>query len=295
MVTLLLPDLALIGLGLLLRRGTQWGDDLWAGLERLTHYVFLPALLFLSIARTPVSAATVGPLIGVVVAVVALGWLLAWLARPVLRVGTDRLASGAQCAYRFNSILVLAIADRAGGANAAGLAAVCVGLGVPLVNLLAVLGLARHSERSLARELGTNPLLIATVTAGVVAVAGIDLPGPIAALLQRTGSAAIPLGLISVGAALRWGGALREPRLVAWIIGIRALVLPAAVLALSPLAGVGSDGQALMAFAGAPTATASYILTSRMGGDGPFVAILVSLSTVVGAVTAPMWLALVMR
>jgi predicted permease len=39
-----------------------------------------------------------------------------------------------------------------------------------------------------------------------------------------------------------------------------------------------------------PTAPAAYILASRMGGDGPFVAALVSLSLIGSAIALPFWL-----
>ncbi|OIQ65920.1 hypothetical protein GALL_525150 [mine drainage metagenome] len=49
----------------------------------------------------------------------------------------------------------------------------------------------------------------------------------------------------------------------------------------------------LVLFAAMPTASSAYVLAARMGGDGPFVAGLVSLSTALGAVSVPVFLALV--
>jgi predicted permease len=40
-----------------------------------------------------------------------------------------------------------------------------------------------------------------------------------------------------------------------------------------------------------PTASSAYVLAARMGGDGPYVAGLVSLSTVLGALSIPVFLA----
>jgi malonate transporter len=41
-----------------------------------------------------------------------------------------------------------------------------------------------------------------------------------------------------------------------------------------------------------PTASSCYVLAARMGGNGPFVAFLVSASTVISAFTLPLWLSL---
>ena len=44
-------------------------------------------------------------------------------------------------------------------------------------------------------------------------------------------------------------------------------------------------------FASMPTAASAYVLAARMGGDGSFVAGLVTVSTVLGMVSIPVWLA----
>lgn len=38
-----------------------------------------------------------------------------------------------------------------------------------------------------------------------------------------------------------------------------------------------------------PTASSAYVLAVRMGGNGPFVAGLITLSTLLGMVTVPLW------
>lgn len=48
----------------------------------------------------------------------------------------------------------------------------------------------------------------------------------------------------------------------------------------------------LVAFAAMPTASSAYVLAVRMGGHGPFVAGLVTVSTLLGMVTLPAWIAL---
>ena len=44
-------------------------------------------------------------------------------------------------------------------------------------------------------------------------------------------------------------------------------------------------------FARVPTAASAYVLAARMGGDGGFVAGLVTVSTLLGMVSIPLWLA----
>jgi len=48
--------------------------------------------------------------------------------------------------------------------------------------------------------------------------------------------------------------------------------------------------QMLLIFAALPTASAAYVLAIRMGGDGRMAALLISLGTLLSAVTIPLWL-----
>lgn len=202
------------------------------------------------------------------------------------------VASGVQTAFRFNSYIALAVADRVGGAQAVSLVAVLIAIGVPLCNFAAVWALAQHAQANVLREILRNPLILATVAGLVVHGMGWSLPGLVLPVLDRLGSASIALGLMTVGAGLQWRGLGRELPVGLWFLTIRHLLLPlsamalAAALQLPPL-------QALMLvlFAAMPTASSAYVLAARMGGDGPYVAGLVSLSTVLGAVSIPVFLA----
>ncbi|OWW20516.1 hypothetical protein AYR66_14490 [Noviherbaspirillum denitrificans] len=50
--------------------------------------------------------------------------------------------------------------------------------------------------------------------------------------------------------------------------------------------------QIAVAFCALPTASSAYVLAARMGGNGPFVAFLISAGTVLSVFTIPVWLAL---
>jgi hypothetical protein len=103
----------------------------------------------------------------------------------------------------------------------------------------------------------------------------------------------LPLGLMAVGAGLQLGGLAIAPRLGAALLAIRHALLPAFALGyglwmrMPPL-----ELTVLVAFAAMPTASSAYVLAVRMGGHGPFVAGLVTVSTLLGMVTLPAWIAL---
>jgi len=77
-----------------------------------------------------------------------------------------------------------------------------------------------------------------------------------------------------------------------WFLSIRHLLLPLSAMALAwAFALPPLQALVLVLFAAMPTASSAYVLAARMGGDGPYVAGLVSLSTVLGAFSIPVFLA----
>lgn len=293
----LFPDFALILLGYGLRRAMPLGDHFWSGLEKLIYFVLFPALLFSAITRTSLSSAAV-PLIGTGAAAMAGAMLLALAARPLVRVTPLSYASQFQCAFRYNTYIGLAVAAKLHGA--AGIAAMGLLAGgmVPFANIAAVWMLARHGEASIWRELARNPLFLATVAALLWNLGGLGVPAPLGAFLGRLAEAAIALGLLAVGAALKLRGALRNDghdgrALAAWLLTVKLGMMPLIALAVARAIGLaGIHFDIAIMFAALPTASSAYILAQRMGGDGPRVAWLISASTLLGMVTLPFWLAL---
>jgi malonate transporter and related proteins len=289
----LLPDFALILLGYALRRWMTLGDHFWTGLEKLVYFVLFPALLFSAITKTPLTFAAV-PLIGTGAAAMAGAMLLALLARPLFPITPLSFASQFQCAFRFNSYIGLAVAAKLHGA--AGIAAMGLLAGgmVPFANIAAVGMLARHGETSVWRELAKNPLFLATLVSLGWNLLGLPIPAPVGHFLGRLAEAAIALGLLAVGAALKLRGALgHDGRGAAgYFLAVKLLAMPLIALLVSRWIGLtGVHFDVVMAFAALPTASSAYILAQRMGGDGARVAWLISASTLLGMVSLPLWLA----
>src|SRR6478672_1534766 len=188
--TLLIPDFALILIGFLLARLTDWGAAFWAGLEKLVYYVLFPALLFYSTARTPLDFGSTGRLVQAALCAALAGIALGWLAKRVFRAGPMVFESGVQTAFRFNSYIALAVASRLAGDQGTSLMALIIGFAVPLANTAAVHALV-HKSGGLWKELVRNPLLLATAGGVVFNLAGLQLPEVIGAALSRMGNASI--------------------------------------------------------------------------------------------------------
>jgi malonate transporter len=289
----LVPDLLLIVVGFLLCRYTPLNRTVWDAVERLTYHLLFPVLLFASITRSPLHPAQTANLALVGVSTLLCGVALAYALKLWPGVDARLHASGAQTAFRFNSFIALAVAERLGGAEALTSMALLIALGVPIGNVGAVWPLARHGGHHYGRELLSNPLILITLGGLLFNVAQLQLPDVVGTTLHRMGLAAIPLGLMAVGAGLKLGGLKAAPKLAAALMTIRHVALPLIALGLSSLLTLPPTQRAVvLAFAALPTASSAYVLAVRMGGHGPFVAGLVTLSTLLGMVSVPLWLAI---
>ncbi len=289
---LLLPDFLLIAAGWAICRWTALNRPVWDGAERLVYYLLFPALLFNSIVRNPLQPASMAQLAGSGIAVVATGIVLAYALRRVPGVDPMLHASGAQTAFRFNSYVGLALAERIAGTPGVAWVALLVSLCVPICNIAAVWPLARHGGHGYGRELLRNPLIVSTLAGLAFNLLGLRLPELVSITLGRIGAAALPLGLMAVGAGLSFGALREAPRLATALMTIRHVLLPAVAIAIVVALELPAPQQAIVvAFAALPTASTAYVLAARLGGHGGFVAGLVTVSTLIAMAALPLALA----
>jgi len=290
---ILLPDFSLILLGVLLRRRMITDNAFWAGVERLVYFVLFPAMLFRALTLVHIDLDTTLPLVGSGLAVMFIGFLLGLAGRPLMGLPGIAFASRLQCAYRFNTYIAIAVAGQLHGAQGVAVMGALCGMMVPFANIMAVGMLARHGQGGLVRELLRNPLVLATLAGMAFNLAGGELPRPAHAFLARLGDAAVALGLLAVGAALRWGSAGGNVLGSSWIVCVKLALLPGIAWGLGRLVGLeGVAFDLLVLYAAMPSASSAYILAMRMGGDGPGVAWLISATTVLAMPTLAVWLAL---
>nr|WP_297457809.1 AEC family transporter [uncultured Halomonas sp.] len=293
------PLFLLILLGALLGWRRLPGSDFWPQLERLIYYLLFPAMLVATLATADVSQVPVGR-----VALALLGSLLGfagllWLSRKRLGMDPAAFTSVFQGAVRFNTYVGVAGAASLHGSAGVTVAAVAVALMVPVVNVLCVVSfilagtLGPSSVAKSLAALARNPLILACLGGIALNLTGIGLPGWSGHAIELLGRAALPLGLVAVGVALRPRALTRLDRGVWSANLIKLLLMPALALALALLTGLDSVSRdVVLLFAALPTATSAYILARQLGGDAELMAALITGQTLLAMLTLPAWLAL---
>jgi hypothetical protein len=174
---LILPNFMLILVGLALARRFDFGRDFWDGMEKLVYYVLFPALLFRSLALARIDLAATGQLLLAGLGITFAAFLLSLAPGVIFKLDRKLLATGSQAGYRFNTYVGLAIAGSLFGTPGVALAALLLGVMIPLANFLAVAMLASHGQRGFAGELARNPLLVSTLAGFAWNALGLPLPG----------------------------------------------------------------------------------------------------------------------
>jgi len=294
---LLFPDFSLIVCGYLVCRYTALNRTVWQQVESLVYFFLFPVLLFQSIVRSPLDLRAASSLIGAGLLLglcgIALAYSLPYLPWLGKRIDRREHAASAQIAFRFNSFIGLALAERLAGSEGLLLIAVLIGVCVPLFNVAAVWPMVRHAQRGFLRELVRNPLILATAGGLIANLLGFALPVWLEPTVTRIGGASLALGLMAAGAGMQFGHLAQAKTLAVAVLSIRHLLLPLLALGLSRGLGLSpAQSTVLLAFSALPTSSSAYVLAARMGYNGAYVAGLVTLSTMLGVLSLPFALGL---
>lgn len=291
------PVFLLILIGVMLRRLDFPGAAYWPGIERLTYYLAFPALLIHRLALADFSEANFLSFFLVIGGSLGLSSALIWLLKNALAPNNADFTSVFQGGIRFNTYIGLAAASALFGDAGLIVAAIAVGIMIPLVNVLCILTFALANDEQklsltgLARGLATNPLIIGCLAGIALNITGIGLPGWTAEVLARLGATALPLGLLAVGVALSFGTVKQDWRAILHSSLLKFMALPVLMLALSALLGLDAlSRQVLLLLSCLPTASSAYILARQLGGNAPMMANIISAQSLLAFAVMPLWL-----
>lgn len=295
----LLPVFVLVLIGALFKKWQFPGTGFWQMADRLTYFVLLPALIVEKLATTEIVGEGLRPLIFTLMGVVLFIALFTVLIRKLLPVDASSFTSIFQGSIRPNTYVALAAAMALYGQKGLALTAVGMAGVIPLVNVLCILSFAyyvpgkKRTLWSLIRQVFNNPLVVACLLGITLNLTGIGLPFVSHEIFKIISSAALPLGLISVGTGLRIHKQMSQiaPLTVASILKLFALPL----LAYLTFVSLGVEGLPMMVgvtFSAVPCAVSSYILAGHLNGNQELMASIITIETLLAFVTMPILLSL---
>jgi hypothetical protein len=286
--------LILIGYGL--KRVAFLPDETWAGIEKLTYFILFPALLIRTLGKQTLAGAPWPEMLLVVVVtllVISVGLVL--LQQTRLPSDKATFTSIFQGAVRYNTYIAFAVAQGLFGSSGLASVSIIAGFMIVLINLLCISVFMVWGKDSFTgikpfiKGVIANPLIIGCAIGWTLSLSGIGLPGLTENILEILGRAALPFGLLAVGAALKPGKIRGHARSIAIASTAQFLFKPMLVAGLIHLTGLTGvvAGVMYVSFM-VPTAASGYILARQLGGDTETMASIITFQTVIAFLIMPL-------
>jgi malonate transporter len=301
-IAALLPVFLLIVLGFILKRTLIQPETQWHGLERLTYYVLLPVFLIQTLVKADLSTVPVGGVGGALLLSTLAISLVCLALRPLLArraVDGPAFTSIFQGATRWQTYVALAVSGSLFGNLGLALASVAMIAIVPLANVLSVTVLAQYaspekrSAGSIVVTVVSNPLIWACMIGLALNVAHVPLPRLWHEVADALGRSSLAIGLLVTGAGLQLEGLFRPSLAASVAVLLKLVLMPAISVALALQFGITGSNLAVVTICSAvPTASSAYVLARQMGGDAPLLAQIITLQTILAAMTMPIAIAL---
>ena len=301
-IAALLPVFLLIVLGFILKRTLMRLETQWHGLERLTYYVLLPVLLVQTLVKADLTKVPVAGVGGALLLAVLAMSLLCLALRPLLTfasVDGPAFTSIFQGATRWQTYVALAVSGNLFGDLGLALASVAMVAIIPLANVFSV-GVLAHYASAQKRSAGAivmtvvrNPLIWACAIGLALNVTQIPLPKLWHEVADPLGRSSLPIGLLVTGAGLHLESMFRPSLAASLAVFLKLVLMPVIAVALALLFGLTGSHLAIVTVCSAvPTSSSAYVMARQMGGDAPLLAQIITLQTILAAVTMPVAIAL---
>jgi predicted permease len=294
MLASILPVFLIILLGVAIRHYQWLPDAFFPSIEKFSYNIAFPALLFAGTARLSFAGGQVGELALATLlptfVIIAITLLAMLGARGLPDASRSSMVQGAM---RPNTYFGLAVSALFFEPEAASLVMLSLALCLPVVNVVSIVALSwwngsQADYAKVARTLASNPIILSTLAGMLVSVSGLAVPLPLMNTLDILGKAALCLGLICVGSGLVFSLQGLRPAALAWTSLLKLVALPLVAAKVCVLFGVsGPVALAATFYCALPTAPNAYIMAKQLGGDARLMAALITVQTLLAAITVP--------
>jgi predicted permease len=259
------------------------------GLNRVTLDVFLPALIFLSLARSRGDAGELAALAGAGALIVLGSGVVAFPFARLLN-ASPRVFVPPMMFTNYGNIGLPLIALTFG--REALPAAVALFIAGNALHI--TLGFRLLSNKIGAIEMLRTPMLIATALGLLLRAMEWEIPIPAQTALQMAGDAAIPMMLFALGARMAQANR-KHLRAACWGALICPLSGVICLLALLPWLPLSTEAKKILAlFAVLPPAVLNQMFAEKFAIDPPQVAAIVLIGNTAAIITIPIAVALVL-
>jgi predicted permease len=176
------------------------------------------------------------------------------------------------------------------------LAALCLVVYIPLVNVLSVISISasggnRNRWVIVTGSVLTNPLVLACFLGMGLSYYNVEVPDLGWEIIEVLSLPALPLGLLAVGAGIHFVVIGDQTWQLAVALFCKLLAFPALVVVATLLFKLAPGLSAvLLLLTCLPAPSSAYILARQLGGNVSLMANIITLQTLVALFTIPLWI-----
>ncbi|TLS70945.1 AEC family transporter [Aliarcobacter thereius] len=287
--TSLIPIFSLIMIGYLFKKISFPSNDFWPMADKLTYYILMPSLLIITLSKAKFEANSI-TLILVSLLAILLTMIFLMIFNKISSTSNNSFTSIVQGGIRFNTYVFLALSGSIFGKDGLVLAAIIITFAIPFLNVLSISTFALYSQNNkidfvyLVKSIFKNPLIISCIIGAGINFVGVSLPISIENLLKILSSAALPLGLLSIGYTLVLKDITSAKKDLTITMFAKFIVLPLFIFFLAKAFHLDEIMiSILVLFAIMPTAPSAFILARQLGGDLSLMTTIITVQTIISA------------
>ena len=294
------PIFLIIAIGYLLFRTRIVGEEVWSAIEHICFYLLLPFLIIRTLSRANLGSVPIADfMLVLVVAIIGMSLLLILIHTALRRRypdGGPTFTSLFQGITRFHGFVALATIGPLYGDEGVALAALALAIMVPMLNILSVTVLSLYGSgannpefKQVLMRVLRNPLIIACAIG--LALNWVGVADVIFDTIVIIGNGGLGLALLAVGAGLLIGQAAGQKLLIATGVLTRLIGMPLMIIGMAWLIGLEGLPRTVAIIAGAvPTATSSYVMARKMGGNAELMSNIMTFQVITAIVTLPVFI-----
>jgi predicted permease len=296
----IIPVFLIIFCGLVCAHYQFVSSDFWRGAEKVTYFLLFPSLLISKIAVADLAGLDIFNAAILIVLLYIVLTLILVVLQVFVKFPPFKFTSVYQGGIRLNTYIGLSLVIALFGPDGLVMAIMLLTLMIPVLNVLCVLVLELYhqqgdSRRKIFKRVGksiiNNPLILGCSAGVVINLLQMPIPSIFLETLEIFSKATLPLGLLTVGAALNLRSISTSvaPLLVSSVA--KFLLLPVIAVVLCSILNVEPlMRNVLLLLTLLPTASASYILARQLGGDYELMATIITVQTLLAGIMMPIML-----
>ncbi|MFT5703547.1 MAG: malonate transporter [Rickettsiales bacterium] len=271
------------------------GDQFWPSAEKLVYYVLLPFLLFVKISTAKYQniSSYYGMIFSVMLTIVVI-MILLFAGKYVFKIKNSDFISLFQGSVYANAAHIgIPAAYALFGTEGLVIYSILIAALVPFINAITIIVLSVYASenrdgilKNITQKLILHPIILSCLIGFMFNYFQIVLPELFFSSLEILGKAAIPLGLMVVGAALNINETRGSRKYIFASSFLKLILVPLVAIFFAKSFGVSElNTKILVLYTTLPTAVATYLLAKKMNGNAPLMAGIIVFQTIISLIT----------